>query len=241
MTTKVDRINEAFSEMRISGLTVSPTPEDLQLALLKLENMAAEFEANNICTGYAFEQNPDLNTPHNMERRYWHGYSVCLAVRMLDSFGKPATPTLIARATAAFSFLSARTAPQKRTLRPSRHPVGSKNRFSGGQRFYETVAEAHLGSATNTMFIGDIDNFTEDFTAWLNANETISSYAISANTGLTIVSDSNTDTKVAYQISAVGTDGENSDALLQAKIVVTSSAARKTTRIINFKLDSAEI
>jgi hypothetical protein len=91
------------------------------------------------------------------------------------------------------------------------------------------------------MFLGDVDNFTEDFTSWLTFEETIGSYTITANTGLTIVSNSNTDTAVAYQIRAVGTNGENSDALLQLKIVVTSSASRKITRIINFKLNSATI
>lgn len=241
MTTKVDIINGAYSELRISGLTSSPTPEDLELALGALENMAAEFEANSVGVGYAFEQNPDLNTPHNIERRYWSSFQLCLAARLLDSFGKQPSATLLARAQSAFAFLSTRSAPLKRTLRPSRHPVGSKNRFAGGQRFYETMNEAPLSSYTNTMYIGDIDDFTEDFTAWLKDGETISSYTITANTGLTIVSDSNTDTAVAYQVSAVGTNGEDSDALLQVKIIVTSSAARKITRIINFKLNTAEI
>lgn len=241
MTTKVDRINAAYVELRISGLTSSPTAEDLELALGVLENMAAEFEANNICLGYAFEQNPDLNTPHNIERRFWSGLSLCLAARLIDSFGKEPTATLLPRIQAAFSFLSARTAPLKRTRYPSRHPVGAKNNFIGRQNFYETVEEAPLGCATNEMFLGDVDNFTEDFTSWLTSGETISSYTITANTGLTIVSNSNTDTAVSYQIRAVGANGENSDALLQLKIVVTSSATRKVTRIINFKLNSATI
>ena len=241
MTTKVDIINGAFSELRISGLTVIPSPEDLDLALAKLEDMAAEFEANNICTGYAFEETPDLNTPHNMQRKFWHGYQVCLAVRLLDNFGKQPTASLVTRSQAAFSFLSARTAPMKRTLYPARQPVGSKNRFGGIENFYGHVSEAPLGCATNEMFIGDVDNFAENFTAWLVIGETISSYTITANDGLTVVSDSNTDTQVIYQIQADGTDGETSDALLQVKIVVTSSAARVATRIINFKLNSAEI
>lgn len=241
MTTKVDLINNAYSELRISGLTVQPTPEDLELALSKLEDMASEFEANNICTNYAFEQTPDLNTLHNMERKYWHGYSTCLAVRLLDNFGKQPTPTLISRSQAAFSFLSSRTAPMKRTLHSARQPVGSKNVFSFTQRFYGEVEEAQLGCKTNEMFIDDIDNFTEDYTAWLVDGETIASYTIEADDGLTVVSDSNTDTLITYQIQADGTDGENSDYLLQVKIVVTSSAGRKITRIISFKLNSAEI
>jgi hypothetical protein len=159
----------------------------------------------------------------------------------MDAFNKEPTAGLIPRSQAAFSFLSARTAPMKRTTRPGRCPIGSKNRSAVFQRFYIPVEEAPLGSATNTMFIDDIDDFTEDFSAWLKDGETISSYTITANTGLTIVSDSNTDTAVSYQVQADGTDGESSDELLKVKIVVTSSAGRKETRIINFKLNSAEI
>ena len=64
----------------------------------------------------------------------------------------------------------------------------------------------------------------------------ISSYTIEADTGLTIVSDSNEDPDINYQISAVGNDGISSDALLQVKIIITTDTGRVTTRIINFEL-----
>ena len=68
--TKGDIINRAFSALRISGITADPSPEDLELALGKLENMAAELAGRNIHTNFAFEDDPDPNTPHNMERKF---------------------------------------------------------------------------------------------------------------------------------------------------------------------------
>jgi hypothetical protein len=65
--TKVDLISGAYSKLRISGLTVQPTPEDLELALTRLENTMAEIEgARNICLGYNFEDQPDPNSVSNI-------------------------------------------------------------------------------------------------------------------------------------------------------------------------------
>ena len=54
---KADIIADAYSQMRISGLTVEPTPEDLELALVRLENMGAEFESRKMSAGYVLEEN----------------------------------------------------------------------------------------------------------------------------------------------------------------------------------------
>ena len=63
MTTKADRINSAYSKLRISGLTVDPSPEDLSLALMTFENMMSELEmGRNICMDYNFEVDPDPNS-----------------------------------------------------------------------------------------------------------------------------------------------------------------------------------
>lgn len=240
MTTKADIINDAYSQLRISGLTKQATPEDLVLALDRLENMAQEFEARNICVGYNFEDAPDINSLHNMERKFWYPYQICLATRLLTDFGKPIPPELFAAQKAAYSFLSSQTAPIRATPYPSRQPMGAKTRFCL-QRFYSQEVTAPLGCATNIMYIGDVDNFTEHFDAWLDDGETISSFTIEADTGITINSSSNTDEDVTYNITATGTDGTTTDNLLQVKIVATTSASRIQTRIINFTLNSAEI
>ena len=58
MTTKIELINQAYSLIRISGITLDPSGEDISLALDRLETMAAEFYGRNIKTDYNFEEKP---------------------------------------------------------------------------------------------------------------------------------------------------------------------------------------
>ena len=67
---KADVINRAYSKQRISGITSIPSSEDNELALETLEDLAHELEeARNICLGYNFEDEPDLNAPTNIAKK----------------------------------------------------------------------------------------------------------------------------------------------------------------------------
>jgi hypothetical protein len=243
MTLKVDIINGAYSLMRVSGLTKSPTDEDLELALERLEDMAEEFRGRNICTGYNFEDTPDPNSVHNVERKYWYAYKSNLAARLLADFGKQATPELIAGQRASYSFLSSDTAQVRSTQYPSRQPIGSGNnlrRYSWRQ-YYSPVEEAPISCATNKMIIDNVNDFVEHFDAYLNDGEVISSYTIEADTGLTIISSSNATPDINYRIRADGTSSEELNTLFQVKIVVTTDDSRVETRLINFELTEIEL
>ena len=239
---KGDIINGAYSLMRISGLTVNPSPEDLVLALDRLENMAHEFFGLNICTGYFFEDTPDVNTPHNMERKFWFPFEANLAVRLMPDFGKMASPELLKFQQTGYSFLSSNTAIQIEVPYPSRQPIGagSSLRFNRLRKYFSPAGVAPIACATVRMFIDDVDDFVEHFDAWLKDGETVTAYTIEADTGLTIVSDSLTTPDIDYRIKAVGND-DSSDSLLQVKIVATTSDSRIVTRVINFTLTEVEI
>lgn len=241
---KGDIINGAYSQMRISGLTVDPSPEDNVLALDRLENMANEFYGRNICTGYYLEDDPDVNSPSGLDKKFWYPFKCVLAVRLLSDFGKGMTPDplLIKNASAQLSFLYAATANPRETQYPNRQAIGAGNslRYHRYRRFYTPTEEAPNVCATNRMIVGDIDNFIEHFDSYLTIDgETISDYTIEADTGLTVVSDSLTSPDIDYQIQAVGNDGISSDSLLQVKIVATTSEGRVTTRVINFELTTS--
>lgn len=238
---KGDIINGAFSKMRISGLTVSASPQDNALAIDRLEDMAAEFAGRNIITAYNFEDDPDTGSTHNLERKYVDAYKSNLAVRLLADFGKgmQPDPILIAQAQQGFSFLSAATAPRKQTQYPSRMPRGSgSTRLNRWNRYFQPVGEAPLSSATNTMFIGDIDDFTEHFDSWLKNGDLLDTYTIEADEGLTINSDglNNDLTDVDYRITATGNADTNTNTRLDVTIQATSMNGRVTTRVINFEL-----
>ena len=235
---KGDRINDAYSQMRISGLTVNPTPEDLEIALSRLENMMAEFESRNICVGYNFEDDPDPNSVTNVERWAWHGISTNLAIRLIPDFNKVVPATLINQANQSLSNMSARSALVREISYPNRQPRGRGNtsRCSRWSKFYHVQAEAPLSCDTNIMAIDDVDDFIEHFASYLNFDEVISSYTIEADDGLTIVSDSLSSPDVLYRIKAIGNDDSTSNALQQVKIIVTTDAGRIETRLINFEI-----
>jgi hypothetical protein len=238
MNTKGDLVNAAYSRGRISGLTKQPTAEDNELGLRRLETMAQEFFGRNIDVGYFFEDAPDSNTLHNIPEKYWDAFETNLAVRLLGDFGKIPIQSLLDFQRSGYSFLSASTAPQKQTQYPNRQPRGSGNyRTNRWQRYYRSIAEAPLSAETNAMLIDDIDDFVEHFDAYLREGESISSFTIEADTGLTIVSSSLSSPDISYQIQADGgsSDTENR-AFYQVKIVATTSDSRQETRLINFEL-----
>jgi len=238
-TLKGDILNSAFSKLRISGLTVLPSAEDNELALGELEAMAEEFKDCNMCGGYRFESDPDTGSKHGLEPKYFNSYASMLAVRLMPDFGKGMAPDpiLLQQAQVACSNLAGSTA-KTRPLQPQApFPIGSGNQrcFMYSDPYYEKESQAPLSCSTNSMFIGDINDYTESFETYLVDGETVASYTIAATSGLTIVSDSLTDPEVSYRISAIGPTAEAQT----VTIVATTDLARVETRVINFSLSEA--
>jgi len=234
---KSDLINGAYSQLRISGLTVNPSGEDLEVAIRRLENMVAEFDVR---INYNFEDTPDANSLTNVDRQYWHALETNLAVRLVPDFNKQIPQILIGQATQSLSRMLGAAATPRQTEYPDRMARGSGNtqRFNRWNRFYRPVAESPNEPATNRMIIGDIQDFTEHFDSYLGDAETISSFTINASDGLTIQSSSLTSPDVDYRIRADGV-ASGSDKLLNVIIVATTSLGRKETRVINFELSEA--
>jgi len=233
---KIDIIKDAYSQMRISGLTVQPTPEDLELALNRLENMAAEWEARSIKVGYNFEDEPDPNSESLLARSAWNAFATNLGSRLLNDFGKSGTPSSQGLMTQARQSLSALSGVAARNILnqvqyPNRQPVGSGNRWNRWYKFYRTQP---VSQSVTALIEGDVADFTEHFDSWLNLQEgeAIASYTIMASSSRIIIeSDSNTETDVVYRLKA-----ESPSNLEQVTIVVTSTAGRIITRARHFEI-----
>lgn len=236
---KGDFINAAYSRARISGLTVQPSSEDLELALDKLEDMAAMWAGPgvNINSGYAFEDSPDPNTPHNVPRAYWSAYKANLALLLLTDFGKIPLPTLVAEAKATLSSLQSATAVVKKVPYSPRQPIGAGNtlRYGRWNRFYSPQVTAPNSAKTVYMTTGDINNFVEHFDSFLTTSEDVVGYVLTADSGLTVLSESLVTPDVNFQIEATSAIS----AVLQVKIVVTTTLGRVETRVINFEVTNA--
>lgn len=244
--TKAELINGAFSKLKISGITVDPSPEDSELALFVLESMMREYKGD--CLGYFFEDEPDTGSKHGLDPILWDSVKSILAGRLMPDFGKGdstnANPILLRRIGGAESFLFSQAATPRQTQYPNRQPVGSGNSraFQRFNRFYRPEADAPNTCETKTMYIGDVSNFFEDFNSYLSDSEYIYTFTIESNNGLTVNSSSkNSDeTGIDYQIKADGLSDETSS-VLRVKISVTTTDSRIETRIIDFKLITAEI
>lgn len=234
---KIDLIYGAYSRMRISGITVNPGTRENALALKRLENMAARWEDRNICSGYNFEESPDVNSDSGIEAKFQDAFESNLAFWLCTDYGKQPSQTLVLEQQLTFSQITSSTAVVRQTQYPSRQPLGRGNRRLGRfNKYYRPYAEAPISCATIKMDVGDIDDFAEHFDTYLISPETVASYTIEADSGLTIVSDSLTSPDVSYRISAVGNTTDVSDPFLRVKIVATTSTGRISTRIINFEL-----
>lgn len=243
--TKAELINGAFSQLRISGITIIPSPTELVLALRRLESTIAELFALNIRLPYNFEEEPDLNSPHNLERKFWDSLEVYLAYRLAPDFGKEIGNTFASRlkgATSTLFKLSAQANLGNKIDYPSRMPKGKVNelQFPFQTSFTEPTFIPNKSSVIE-IYIGDRNSFIESFLQQLNEGEVISSYTIEVDGDeITINSDSNTDSAVSFDITATG-DSIGSTMLVEMKIQITTDASRLITRILNFKLMESEI
>jgi len=241
-TRKLDIINGAYSFMGITDLISDATPSENMLALRRLEMMASEFFGRGVCVGYHFEDTPDENSLSGLKPEYQFAFEAILGVRLMPNFKLPVDPDRRAQSSAQYAFLLSQSATVRTTQYSARMPLGSGNRYGRQfRRFYTPAARAPQECATNKMFVGDVQDFTEHFEYYLEAGERISTYNIGSDDGLTIVSNWPTSTTdIYYRIRADNSAGCNS--FQQVEITVTTSAGRIITRNINFAItESAEI
>jgi hypothetical protein len=235
--TKVDLISGAYSKLRISGLTVQPTPEDLELALTRLENTMAEIEGGrNICLGYNFEDQPDPNSVSNIPNWSYNGIESLLATKLIPDFNKQVPMQLMMQAGSEMSSISGRVARDrlKQVAYPDRMPVGSGNsQYSRWYRFYRSGSSAPNDCATNYMLTGDISNFTAHFDSWLENSENVVSYTIAGSSKITVSNDALVSPDITYTVEAV-----SPSSLETVTIVVTSDLGRVHTRIVNFVINN---
>ncbi len=225
--------------MRISGLTVTPTPADVGIALVRLEDMMDEFFGRGLCLGYNFEDSPQTTSPHGLARRYRHMAQTNLAMRVIPDFNKVVPQELSLQAKQSFSSVSGMVALD--TLRevqaPRRMPRGSGNtlRYNRWQRFNRPAHFPINDCTTKDIITGDINDYKQGFESYLE-DETIASFTIEATTALRLVTSSNTDTIVSYRIEALNpaTSGTGQSVV----ITITTNSGRVHTHSIGFVLES---
>ena len=231
MANKIDIINGAYSILRISGLTVNPTPEDVEVALDVLEDMAAEFDEKNICLNWNFEDTPDPSSEAGMKRQFNGSMKELLAYRMAVHFGKEPTQILMQLQMKAMSFLSSATAKVRQTQYPRTQPRGSGNTFRNTrwQRFNHPQDRAPISCDTKVITLGGILDFVSDFSYWLNG-EAIQSYTTSVSNNIKILSDSESNGEISYRVEC----DEDAGSFEFIDFKLTTDTGRVQTFRVNF-------
>lgn len=228
VTEKVDIIRGAYSQLRISGLTRSPTPEDLELALTRLENMAAEWDTVND-TGYNFEDTPNPNSVSGIMRGFRQCYETNLAVRLIPDFNKDPPATLLSQAVQSLSRMIGLLAAQRirQTPYPDRQPLGSGNtyRYSRWARFYRS-SDAPLADSSSSIYDGDVRDYKEHYSAYLQDGEEIETYSIVVDSGLVLVDDSISEETISYRLRG----DASTESVSQVTIIVETGTGRIETR-----------
>lgn len=238
MTTKVQTINSAYQQLRISGLTVNPSPANLSLGLNTLENMMAEFYTMwNLNIGYNEEVTPNLNSRTNVPRAYQYMMDMNLAVRLIPPFNKEVPDTLKTMASQSLSAAIGRwQADNMRPIQPPRGmPLGSGNTFRGvfWNRYATPVPVPPVSSSTNYILQGETLDYVEDFSAFLGG-ATIASYEIVCDPLLTIDISANASPLITYTITAPTQPPSNYGPYQIVKITITDSTGRVEIRLVNF-------
>lgn len=238
MATKGSIVNGAYARLRISGLTVNASPEDVTTALDVMEDMCAEFEARNICLGYNFTDDPDPADDANVSREAVGSLKDLLAWRMAMFFGKQIPQSMDNLQRKAVNVLSGLTAKTNRVQASRRMPRGSgnTNRYNRWQRYTIPQAVAPVDCTTNFITYNGILDFQENVNYFLNG-ESITTYTFDITNGLTILSDSEADGVVSYRVEC----GSNARDLEIVQIEVTTDTGRKQNFQINFKCAESKI
>jgi len=222
--TKIELVNGAFAELRISGLTSATDAEDIELGLSALEDVMHDV---NLSLPYNFEELPDPNTESGLPEFATLAIKLKLAERLAPSYNKSsAIPGL----PSAWSRLITRIS-QPRYLQPSNlMPIGRGNAGQFDQTNYMPTPVL-LPAGTIELNINDAGMYQVEFGDYLQPGEVISSIVDTADAGITVLSDSIVGDSYSLEVQAGSTTG-----LTRIKLVMTGDMGSSRTRYVYFNI-----
>lgn len=142
MITKGDIVRQAFTHLRISGLTSKATPEDTRLALQTLESMLLAWTNKGLNLSWNKSDNfvdPDPHEDSGISDANYEAIYVNLAVKLLPPFGKEAPTRLESFARELYAGLFSTVLPTQQNN--TYMPLGSGNRRGAYTPVYQEANE----------------------------------------------------------------------------------------------------
>ena len=237
---KQDIVKSALEELSIWGVTTNPDNEELERGVMVLEQVMASFMLKNIDIGYQFEDTPNPNSLSGVSAAHQHLVATILAVRLAPSYGKLPTdiPGLVNIARGSTSTLMSSAAIVQPVEYPSRMPRGSgaSRRWRNWRRYFSPSERPPVDVENVHMSVGDIDDFTEHYDAYLRTAETISAFTITTDSPslLDILSSAISGGDINYRVQVIGTADDTSTRYATVSMTITTSTGRVTKRVVNF-------
>lgn len=224
---KGDLTSDALSKMKISGITAPPEAEDTQLMVQRLEGMLYEFQVRGILLDYNFTDDPDPADFHGMKFYAFQPISSILAFRSVQDWGKDPPASLQLQARAGNSVISGKSARDKLedVEFSSRHPRGSGNtqRYIRWRTFYPEVFLIPQDQSLLTLKVGEIQDFSIDFSAELDAGETIMFIGVEVSTGIAYTELSRTPMRLNFRLTSQASSQSPCETL---RLTLTTSSGR---------------
>lgn len=237
MITKSDLVIAAYEELRISGITVHATPEDVVLGTKRLEAMILGWQNKGLCLAYnksdtfvSIDPNDDSGISDNNSI----AVILNLAKTLCPAFGKQLHPDT--RAEARVAYLGLFGSDMTYREKDPYQPTGSGHSFGYGYddrfRFQGQEDNAPVNCSTIDIKVGQIDFYPIDFNYYLDKDEgdTIASYTVDDGQGVSILSDSESEGVITLQAEGL-TEG-----LAPIKITVTTTNGRVNPQTVNFNV-----
>lgn len=140
MTLKRQLIYDAYEEIGLASYAYDLSPEEIQSAVRKLDQMISTWSNNNLKLGFVFGDTADIDagTPEAAD----DAIAMNLAIRLAPSHGKSVSPdTKAAAAMALTSLYNMSTRPQPQRLDHRAVPKGQGERNFERDPFLAPVAE----------------------------------------------------------------------------------------------------
>lgn len=234
MITKNDVVLEALEELRISGLTVTPSPEEIVSAIKRLDNMVLGWQNKGLCLGYIPVDESGIDPEQNsgLLESDKHAVVINLAKSLCPMYGAPLHPDTRAEAKASYLGLFSSELTMKESNPYMPNGSGKSFGYYCANSFQPQENAAPQDCETKDIKVGEIGFYTHDFNRYLDELEgdTITSYVIEDGEGVSILGSSEDSGIITMQAKGL-TVG-----LAPILITITTSSGRVNPETINFNV-----
>ena len=233
MLTKIQIATEALQELEIWGITSNPSPAETISAVRQLDFLIPTLQRKGICLSYikstSYTQiNPNQLSGVNEDEQL--AVILALAKRLCARYGVPCPQEVSSSAKNALNDLISIILPSSESNPYLPLGAGNWNGLFNCSNYFIHNEIAPSDCDTFQIKSGETDDFTIDFSYFLNDGETISSFTTADGAGITINSSSQSGNNININVTA-GAVGFSS-----ILITVTTSNGRINPETVDFNV-----